>query len=156
MKATVALVMLTMVLFSGCSGDDDAATNRGAERPAGAADEPGSPADLERAQALLDAGDIPGAIEPLRRAVRISPARAAIPVTEIDFLLTQAEAASRPETAEARIAEMKDAPFEAFVGRGELPRIPYFHDPRIDTYFRKQVMAKRGEAREIRERIRGR
>ena len=159
MKDTVALVVLTMVLFSGCSGGDAVLEQSpdGAQPARNAAsNEAGAPSDLERAQALLDAGDIPGAIEPLRRAVRMSPARAPIPITEIDFLLTQAESASRPETVEARIAEMKDAPFEAFVERGELLGIPYFHDPRIDAYFRKQIMAKRSEAREIRERIRGR
>ena len=49
---------------------------------------------------------------------------------------------------------MKDPVFEAYVERGDLPRIPYFDDPRIDRYFRQVLLSKRAEAREIRARLR--
>ena len=145
MRIGVALLVLALLPLGGCAGG-----NRAENAPSA-----GPSADLDRAQALLDAGDVPAAAEPLRRAVEAAPGTYALPREEIELLLGQAEAASRDENAEARIAEMKDAVFEAYVERGELPRIPYFHDPRIDQYFRQRLLSKRPEAREIRARRRG-
>jgi len=145
MRIGIAILVLTLVALGGC---------RGGNRAVNTAGEPAS-GDLERAQALLDAGDVPAAVEPLRRAAEAPPGTYALAREEIELLLGQAEAASRDENAEARIAEMKDAVFEAYVERGELPRIPYFHDPRIDQYFRQRLLSKRPEAREIRARRRG-
>ena len=153
MKTRVALLLLTAVLVGGCSGGDRAPDDR---HPTGGAGGEGSSADVARAQELLDAGDVPGAVEPLRRAASADSGLPPQSREETEFLLTQAEAATREETAEARIAEMKDPVFEAYVERGELPRIPYFHDPRVDEYFRKVLLSKRAEAREIRARRRGR
>lgn len=141
----IALLVLVSLPLGGCAGRDRT-ENAPAASPS---------ADLDRAQALLDAGDVPAAVEPLRRAVEAAPGTYTLPHEEIELLLGQAEAASRAETAEARIAEMKDAVFEAYVERGELPRVPYFHDPRIDGYFRQVLLSKRPEAREIRTRRRG-
>jgi hypothetical protein len=145
MRIRVALMVLVLAALGGCAGRERAGSTP-----------PGPPGpDLDRAQSLLDAGDVPAAVEPLRRAAEAPQGTYALPREEIELLVGQAEAASRPETAEARIAEMKDAVFEAYVERGELPRVPYYHDPRIDAYFRKVLLSKRTEAREIRARRRG-
>ena len=141
---SVSCCLLALVLAAGCATSPDAPPP-----PAEGA------ADLDRAIAHLDRGEVPEAVEPLRRAAR-NPARdAALPAEEVELLLTQAEAAVRPETAEQRIAEMKAEAFEAFVSRGTLTNVPYFHDPRIDAYFRKVLLSRRADAREIRERLRG-
>lgn len=148
MKVRVALLVTMLALLGGCSG--------GARTSSSASEGEGSGADLDRAEALLDDREIPAAVEPLQRAATGSSEPSRLSREEVEYLLTQAEAASRDETAEARIAEMKDPVFEAYVERGELPRVPYFHDPRIDGYFRRVLLSKRAAAREIRARRRGR
>lgn len=141
----VAVLALALSAVGGCRSGDRAANTAA----------PPASGDLDRAQALLDAGDVPGAVEPLSRAAEAPPGTYALPREEIELLLGQAQAATRDETAELRIAEMKDAVFEAYVERGDLPRIPYFDDPRIDKYFRQVLLSKRADAREIRTRRRG-
>jgi hypothetical protein len=147
----MAVAALALCLAAGCTRVPETAPE---VPPAPPPSLPAGATDLDLALALLDRGDVPGALEPLRRAASAPAKDAALPRGEVDLLLAQAEAAAKPETAEQRIAEMKTEAFEAFVERGTLTRIPYFHDPRIDDYFRKVLLSKRPEAREIRERLR--
>lgn len=143
---------LALCLVAACGREPEAAPE--APSPPPPLSLPAGATDLDVALAMLDRGDVPGALEPLRRASRTPAKDAALPRGEIELLLAQAEAAAKPETADQRIAEMKTEAFEAFVERGTITRIPYFHDPRIDDYFRKVLLSKRPEAREIRERVR--
>jgi hypothetical protein len=140
------LVVAVFALAQACEREEPAADV--APPPA----EEAPPTDLEKARALIDQGDVPGAIEPLRRALREAPPGASR--DRVELLLGQCVAATDESTAEARIGDMRQSHFEAFVESGALPAIPYFDDPGVDAYFRKVLMSMRDEAREIRARRR--
>ena len=159
MTTRVAILLVAALFVAGC---DKVERQPGIETgPApGAAARDGENAgvvagdDAAVALALLDRGDVPAAIEPLRRAVASRETPSQLSREELDLLLGQARAATSEEFAEERIAGLKDPQFEAFVSDGVLPSVPYFDDERIDGYFRKVLLAKRPQAREIRERRR--
>ena len=161
MRRGAALVLAAAVLAAGCKGGREREVGPASGQPAAEQQPAGSaaPADAasayQDAQARLDRGDVPGAVEPLRKAYDDYAKSTGVPRDEIGFLLTQARAASDPATVDARIADMRDDRFQAFVDRGELSRVPFFDDARIDAYFRKQLLAKRDDARDIRARVRG-
>ena len=109
--------------------------------------------DLTVARELLDRGDVEAAVESLRKAAE-GDEDYDLPREEIELLLAQARAATSEQFVEARIGDMRDAAFEDYVTNGRLTTVPYFHDERVDAYFRKALLSKRPQAREIRERVR--
>src|SRR5688572_28461682 len=121
MSCKVATAALALLLLAACAPAPPPAPEAPRALPAGSS-------YLDDALAPSDRGDVPGVLGPLRRAAATPPRKAALPRGDIDLLLAQAEAAAKPETADQRIAEMKTEAFEAFVERGTLTRIPYFHD----------------------------
>ena len=144
MRVARFLLLAVAALLQAC-GREEMARNT-----APAAPDPAS--DVAIARALIDRGDVPGAIEPLRRALLHSSDSPGASRDDIELLLGQCLAAVDERTAEARIAEMKRAQFDAFVQQGALPPTPYFHDRGVDAYFRKVLLSKRADAPRIRER----
>lgn len=153
MKARCAAMLVAILLAAGCSKVENEPAVDPVPQPETAA-EAVAGGDAAVAMALLDRGDVPAAIEPLSRAVAEKRPPANTNQEELELLLAQARAATNDEFVEQRIGDLKDAQIEAFAEKGELPTVPYFHDPRIDAYFRKVLMTKQSEAREIRERVR--
>jgi hypothetical protein len=143
-------VLVALATFAvGCAQmAPDAGPGRVAPAPAAAE-------DVATARALIAEGNIQEAIEPLRRAVENTPTSDGRARADVELLLNQCRSAVDERTAEARIADMKKSHFAAFVESGALPREAFFADPAIDAYFRKVLLSKRGQAREIRERITG-
>lgn len=152
MQARLVLALALALAAAACA-PEAADTAPGGARPAEDAAAAVAGDDLSVAQALLDRGDVPAAVEPLRKAAE-SDESYDLDREEIELLLAQARAATSEQFVEARIAEMRDEPFADYVERGRLTTVPFFHDERIDAYFRKVILAKRPEAREIRERVR--